>query len=151
MKLKLTDWASVAEILGAFAIVVSLLFVGFQINDSNRETRAATAQSALDLEMLFETQIAQFAGTWDKVITGMPLADGEESRRGIVLFNMMMTLNENRFVQMKSGFLEVQPDALAEGVNWPIYQTWQQSGGYRSRSREFRDFLESYRQQIAGE
>ena len=95
-KLKLADWASVAEILGAFAIVVSLLFVGFQINDSNRETRAATAQAALDLEMLFETQIAQYAGTWQKVLTGMSLADGEESRRGIVLFNMMMTLNENR-------------------------------------------------------
>ena len=53
MKIKLADWASIAEILGAVAIVISLVFVGFQINDGNRETRAATTQAILDSEMFF--------------------------------------------------------------------------------------------------
>jgi hypothetical protein len=68
MKLKLSDWASIAEILGAIAIVVSLLFVGFQISDSNRETRAATVQAALDSEMVFQAEIARYAGTWARAI-----------------------------------------------------------------------------------
>ena len=151
MKLKLSDWASIAEILGAIAIVVSLLFVGFQISDSNRETRAATVQAALDSEMVFQAEIARYAGTWEKVSTGAPLADGEEARRGIVLFNMMMTLNENRYFQMRSGFLENRTDAIAEGVTWPIYEAWQRSGGYRSRSPEYREYLENERKQRLGE
>ncbi len=36
MNQRLSDWASVAEIIGAVAIVVSLLFVGLELRDSNR-------------------------------------------------------------------------------------------------------------------
>ena len=36
MKLKLSEWASIAEVLSAVAIVVSLVFVGLQISDGNR-------------------------------------------------------------------------------------------------------------------
>ena len=39
MKIKLAEWASIAEILGAVAIVVSLLFVGFQIQQGNQFAR----------------------------------------------------------------------------------------------------------------
>ena len=31
-RLKLTEWAALAEIIGTVAIVVSLLFVGYSIN-----------------------------------------------------------------------------------------------------------------------
>ena len=102
MTIKLSEWASIAEILGAAAVVVSLLFVGFQISDGNRETRAATAQAALDSEMLFQAELLRYAATWEKVVKGVPLSDGEETRRGIVLYQMMQTLNENRYHQMKS-------------------------------------------------
>ena len=34
MKLKLGEYASIAEIIGAFAVVISLLYVGVQVNDS---------------------------------------------------------------------------------------------------------------------
>ena len=146
-----TKWSAVAEIFGAVAIVVSLSFVGFQVREANRETRAATIQAALDAEMVFQAEIARYAGTWEKVSTGAPLSEGEERRRGIVLFNMMMTLNENRFFQMRSGFLENQPEAVALGVTWPIYEIWQTSGGYASRSPEYREFLELERRQRARE
>ena len=142
MKRSLSDWASIAEIFGAVAIVVSLLFVGFQINDSNRETRAATIQAALDSEMFFQAEVARYASVWEKVAKGMPLQVGEEERRGIVLFNMMMTLNENRYLQMRNGFLDIEPEILALGVTWPIYEIWKQSGGYTSRSPIYKEFLE---------
>ena len=47
MKLKLTDWASIAEIIAAIGVVFSLIFVGLQINEGNQETRAATIQAAV--------------------------------------------------------------------------------------------------------
>ena len=43
LKLKLSELASVAEIIGAIAIVVSLIYVGIQVNDSTRAVRSATA------------------------------------------------------------------------------------------------------------
>ena len=136
--LKLAEWASIAEILGAVAVVVSLLFVGFQINDGNRETKAATAQAVLDAEMFFQAEILRYAGTWEKVGTGVPLAEGEEMRRGIVLYNMLHTHNENRYKQMKSGFLEYQPRIVLDLVGSPIYDRWTKSAGYLSRSPEYR-------------
>ena len=43
MKLKLSEIASIAEIVGAIAVVISLIYVGFQLNDSTRAVRSATA------------------------------------------------------------------------------------------------------------
>jgi len=60
--MKLERWALVAEIIGAIAIVVSLIFVGFQIRQSTEETalntkaiQASIRQSILheDLEGLY--------------------------------------------------------------------------------------------------
>ena len=34
MKFRLTDFASIAEIIDAFAVVISLIYVGIQVNDS---------------------------------------------------------------------------------------------------------------------
>ena len=46
MKLKLGEWANLAEIVGAFAVVISLLYVGIQVNDSTSAVRAASANDA---------------------------------------------------------------------------------------------------------
>jgi hypothetical protein len=43
MKLKLKKIASIAEVIGAIAIVISLIYVGIQVNDSTRAVRSATA------------------------------------------------------------------------------------------------------------
>ena len=47
MKYKLSDIAHIAEIIGAVAIVLSLIFVGIQLNDSTRATRSATANESI--------------------------------------------------------------------------------------------------------
>ncbi len=43
MKMKLKQWASVAEIIGAVAVVVSLVYVGIQVHDSAGAVRSAAA------------------------------------------------------------------------------------------------------------
>lgn len=47
MKFKLSKIALVAEIISAFAIVLSLFFVGFQLSNNARATRSATANSSI--------------------------------------------------------------------------------------------------------
>ena len=43
MKRPLSDWAAIAEVVGAVAVVVSLIYVGIQVNDSAQAVRSATA------------------------------------------------------------------------------------------------------------
>ena len=42
MKEKLQEYALLAEVISAIAIVISLIFVGFQINQGNLETALNT-------------------------------------------------------------------------------------------------------------
>ncbi len=49
-RLKLTEWAALAEIIGTVAIVVSLLFVGYSINRNTKEMQAVNEN------YLFEVQ-----------------------------------------------------------------------------------------------
>ena len=46
MKRSLKDWASLAEIIGTAAIVLSLIFVGLQMSNNTREMRSAAAHNA---------------------------------------------------------------------------------------------------------
>ena len=151
MKKTLSDWASIAEILGAVAIVVSLLFVGFQINDGNRETRAARIQAASDAEMVFANTILSEAGIWEKILTGVPLSAGEETRKGIILYSMLFANNENRYLQMKAGYLENRPGLGLEMVALPFYDTWRKSPGARNRSSEWLEILDKERERVTGE
>ena len=151
MTRNLSDLASIAEILGAVAIVVSLIFVGFQINDGNREARAATTQASLDSEMFLISELLDNAGVWEKVITGAPIAEGEEKRTAILLVNMVMTMNENRFEQMNTGYLKSQPLNLSLIVRTDAWDTWRNSGGAVNRSREFLEYVDRERDAFLAE
>jgi hypothetical protein len=143
--MSLQDWGALGELVGGVAIIVSLIYVGLQIKHGNQETRAATLQATLDSEMFLQATATQYAGTWDKVVTGVHFADGEESRRAILLYNMAMTLYQNRYYQFKTGYLDYPPD-FEEIVTWPIYEIWRTSGGASNRSTEFLKILDSQRE-----
>ncbi len=104
----LLEWGAVGELIGGIAIIVSLMYVGLQVRDSNREARAATIQAALDSELFTNAKIVDYAGTWDKVVTGAPLAEGKQTRRAIGLFNLLMTATENQYHQYIAGYLDAQ-------------------------------------------
>jgi len=142
--MSLQDWGALGELVGGFAIIVSLLYVGVQIKLGNRETKAATLQATLDSEMFLQAEAMRYAGTWDKIVTGVHIADGEELRRGIILYNMMMTLYQNQYYQFKTGLLDSLPE-YKDPVTWPMYEIWRGSGGATLRSPEFLEFLDRQR------
>ncbi len=144
--MSLQDWGAMGELLGGVAIIVSLLYVGLQIKHGNRETRAAMLQATLDSEMSLQAEAMRYAGTWEKIVTGVHLADGEETRRAILLYNMMMTLYQNRYYQFKTGYLD-HPPFTEEVVTWPFYEVWRASGGAKNRSPEFLEFLDRQHEQ----
>ena len=44
--MNLQDWAYIAEIVGGIAVIVSLIYVGLQVNDSACAVRSAAASDA---------------------------------------------------------------------------------------------------------
>ena len=145
MKIKLSEWASIAEILGGVAIVILLFFVGFQVSDGNRETRAATTQAALDTEMAFQAELLRYADVWEKGVLGGDLTDEVERRRAIALYNMAMTSEDNRYQMGSSGYLEYSGGALRQLVTIPFYEIWRDSIGASGRSPEFLEFVNDLR------
>lgn len=147
----LTRWASIAEMTAAVGVILSLIFVGLQINEGNRETRAATLQAANDSEMFMQSQFLRYAGTWEKIISGKPLKEGAETRRGIVLYKMAMTEYENRFVQFEAGYFdaalwETRLSSLRRLVAVPIFETWRDSIGAAGHSPNFLELIDNLRE-----
>ena len=149
MNPRLSELASLAEIIASIGVVLSLIFVGFQVSEATRETRAATLRSAADSELFMAATVLNHARTWDKVLNGEPLASGEESRKGIILFNLLMIESENRFHQFQAGFLDVQSwqgwhSTLRSLAKLPIYPIWRDTPGTKGHSADFLDLLDSF-------
>ncbi len=148
MKMKLTDLASIAEIIAAIGVIFSLIFVGLQINEGNQETRAATIQAASDAEAFMIATMVNHSETWNKVVTGAPLESGAETRKGINLYNFLMVDTENRYYQFHSGFLDAPSwegrlSTLQPIVKLPIFKIWRESFGARGHSAEFLELVDS--------
>jgi hypothetical protein len=152
--MSIMELGALGEFVGAFAVVVTLGYLAVQVRHSktaletnSQETRAATRQAILESEMFFQSQILSCAGTWEKVVVGEPLEDREEMRKGIVLYNMLMTQYENRYHQYRSGYLDAMPD-IQLTVGFPIYENWRLSGGATSRSPDFLEYIDGLRNRV---
>jgi hypothetical protein len=148
MKWKLSKVSSLAEIVAAFGVIISLVFVGMQVKDGNLETRAATIQAAAGAESFLNATFLSHADVWNKVATGAPFEDETEVRKAIILYNMLMIDTENRYHQFQSGFLDVgswegHRSNLQRSVKWPIFKIWRKSGGANGHSPEYLELLDS--------
>jgi hypothetical protein len=147
MTWKLSDVASIAEIIAAIGVIFSLIFVGLQINEGNQETRAATTQAAADAEAFMIATMVNHSDTWDKVIIGAPFESGAEKRKAILLYNLLMVESENRYHQFHSGFLGAQTwegrlSIIQPTVRLPMFRIWRETFGGRSHSPEFLELLD---------
>ncbi|WOJ92941.1 hypothetical protein R0135_14270 [Congregibacter variabilis] len=51
VKRTLDEWASIGEIISAVAVVISLLYVGYQVNQNTDQMRAANRQQLVNRSM----------------------------------------------------------------------------------------------------
>ena len=138
----LENLANIAEILGAILVVVTLVFLTLQIRQQTKALKATTIQEVMQSELAMMSILAEHAGVWEKIIAGLPLAPGEETRRAIVIFNVYMIETEHRFHQFNTGFLDTQPwegrlGTLPIVVRLPAYDLWRASAGGQSHAADF--------------
>ena len=140
-------YANVAEIIGVIVVIATLIFLALQIRQNTKALRSTTIQEVMQTEIALMSLIVENAGVWEKILTGAPLADGEETRKAIVLFNVYMVETESRFHQYRSGFLDAQPwegrlGTLPNVVRLPIFNVWRASYGGQSHAADFLAMLD---------
>jgi len=142
MNLLLSDYAAIAEIIASIAVILSLVFVGFQMRESNRAGRVNAVQTTWEFEMELAGKMADHAETWNKAVRGQEFSDDIELRRAIILFNMLMSESENRYFQYREGYLEnseweARRRSLELLVKLPVFLEWQKSISARNHSDAF--------------
>ena len=139
--------ANIAEIVGVVLVIITLAFLTLQIRQNTQALRATTLQSAMQSEMKFASILLTDAAVWEKVVTGAPIASGEETRKSILLFNVFMTDTESRYHQFNAGNLDARAwsgrlGTMPEVVKLPTFKLWRNSLGGLSHSSDFLKLLD---------
>lgn len=117
-KRELSDWASIAEIISAFAVVASILYVGFEIQRNTKvglaSNRQAIAAKAQELALYSaETRIHRLLfGPSDQSIE---LTDVEQDRL-IAYIGALLRTTEEAFLLYRDGLLDEEYWMTRSGV-----------------------------------
>lgn len=147
MKEKLQEYALMAEIIGSIAIVVSLLYVGLEINQNSKEVRASNRQSISSRVEIFTLAVANnpmmfapFEGDYEDL--------PEERQVQLSLFNAAMFRNtEEAYLMYLEGLLS-EEYWLTRASNIRSRLEAPHAAAYFSRNRlhftaRFREWIES--------
>ena len=110
-KLKLSDIESIAEITGAVAIVVSLIYVGVQVRDSTLAVRSATAtETSASMSELYHSigTNSQAAQVFLDGLTEPNSLSREETAQFIYMVHGLMLQYQVAFYVSEQGTLDVE-------------------------------------------
>ena len=110
MKMKLKQWASIAEIIGASAVVISLVYVGIQVNDSAGAVRSASANDANVALQAFYLQVGADRETSSTMYRGLM---SEQALTNEEEYQFLMMLH-GAFLGFQNSYLLVEEGTLDE-------------------------------------
>lgn len=143
---------AVGEVIGAVAVVASLIYLAGQVRHNNKLAKNNSLQTVLQSEMNFASIIMDNAELWDRIICGETFTDREERRKATILYNMYILDSANRFYQYKTGYLDNQNwegrrQTLHSIVRWPLFEVWRDSLGASGHSQEFLNLIDEIREE----
>jgi hypothetical protein len=109
MKMKLKQWASFAEIIGALAIVISLVYVGVQVNDSAGAVRSASANDANVALQAFYLQIGadrETSSTFYRGLTSEQALTNDEEYQFLMLTHGAFLGFQNIYLLAEEGTID---------------------------------------------
>jgi len=120
MKLKLSELASIAEIIGAFAVVISLIYVGVQVNDSAGAVRSASANDANVAVQSWYLQIGsdqQTSELFYEALTSEETLSNQEEFQFLMMFHGVFLAFQNSYLLAEEGTIDVElRDALTVAI-----------------------------------
>ncbi len=142
MKLKLAEYANLAEIIGAFAVVISLIYVGAQVSDSASAVRAASANDvnvALQswyLEIGTDQQTSELF--YESLMSEEALSNEEEFQFLMMLHGAFLAF-QNSYLLAEEGTIDTE---LREAITAAIVGI-KQLPGMRRYWRQRKSYLHS--------
>jgi hypothetical protein len=139
MKNKLSEMASIAEIIGAFAVVISLIYVGIQVNDSAVAVRSSSANDANVALQNWYMQLGsdqQTSGLFYRGLTSEEALPVEEEFQYLMMFHGAFLAFQNGYLLAEEGSIDVE---LRDGLTAVILgvkdlpgmgRYWQQRKSY---------------------
>ena len=98
-----------AEIVGAFAVVISLVYVGIQVNDSAGAVRSAAANDAAVATQNWYLQIGsneQTSNLWWEAITSDVALSNEKEFQFLMMTHAAFLAFQNSFLLAKEGTID---------------------------------------------
>jgi hypothetical protein len=142
MKLKLAEYAHVAEIIGAFAVVISLIYVGTQVNDSASAVRAASANDvnvALQSWYLEIGTDQQTSELFYEALTSEEALSNKEEFQFLMMLHGAFLAFQNSYLQAEEGTIDTE---LREAITAAIVGI-KQLPGMRRYWRQRKSYLHS--------
>jgi len=104
----LSEWANIAEVIGAVAVVASLIYVGVQLQENTREIRATNRQQLVGRAHESTNRFAvspQLTTVIAKVADGDSLTDSEALQYGYLIRAVLYDVQE-AYVLNREGRLD---------------------------------------------
>ena len=152
--MRIQDWAAIGAMVGAIAVVVSLIYVGVQLRQNTRATRVITSQAFIEIHGGITNQITQepaFRDIYWRGLPGVSNLQGSELAAFATWTVHLIRAWESFYFQWKAGAFE---DQIWSGWNCQFrdafgYLGFQEVWTLRRHhfSDEFREFVE---REVAG-
>lgn len=111
MKIKLSEWASIAEIVGAGAVIVSLIYVGHQVSDNTSAIRSAAANDASVTMQTWYLEMGSNRNASDLWFNAMtspePLPTHDEFQFMMMMHAVMLGM-QNSFLLAQEGTIDAE-------------------------------------------
>jgi len=111
LRLKLSEMASIAEVIGAIAVVLSLVYVGVQVTDSTRAVRSAAANETASALSAWYSQLGtnqQASQVFIDAMTNPESLSREELFQFVVQFHGLMLEYQAAYYLSQEGTLDVE-------------------------------------------
>jgi hypothetical protein len=142
MKIKLSELAGIAEIIGAFAVVISLIYVGIQVNDSAGAVRSASANDANVAMQNWYLQIGSNQQTSELVYQALiseEALSNEEEFQFLMMMHAIFLGFQNNYLLAEEGTIDLE---LREAITAAILGI-KALPGMRRYWRQRKSFLHS--------
>ena len=112
MNQKLSNWASIAEIISGAAVVVTLVFLVMGLNDSTNATHAVVYKDLLSEVNDFNRELindAELASLWsNRASTSLETLADEDAERLVYMNRILFRVFDSAFFAFENGSLDAR-------------------------------------------
>ena len=128
----ITDWSAIGEIVGAIAVVISLIYVGVQVKQNTTATRVVTTQAHVESWNHVVSSLCQSSETasnWHQGLQDLSRLDGGQRVQFFALLGLVNRYYEASYLGWSSGVLDERlwsglREMLVDSMSYPGAREW---------------------------